>query len=105
MYLNSLFTAMIVFGGAVTAVPSPFKMASAATMAASTSSSFTSVTATKAAPIVYATPAYDGGYQNTVLKHHNVHRANHSAAALTWGHLLAEWAEVLASRCVFAHNT
>lgn len=52
-----------------------------------------------------ATAAVDGTYQKTVLKHHNVHRTNHSAPDVAWGSDMAKWAEELASRCYFGHNT
>ena len=44
-------------------------------------------------------------YQNMVLFHHNIHRANHSADALTWNQTLADSAYALASGCVFKHNS
>ncbi|KAH8660229.1 CAP domain-containing protein [Xylariales sp. PMI_506] len=57
-------------------------------------------TTTSAAPVVT-----DTAYINTVLRHHNVHRLNHSAPLLTWSSSLAETAKQIASSCVFAHNT
>ena len=44
-------------------------------------------------------------YENMVLFHHNVHRANHSADALTWNQTLVDSAYALASHCVFQHNS
>jgi len=44
-------------------------------------------------------------YQNMVLYHHNIHRANHSADALTWNQTLADSAYALAEGCVFQHNS
>ena len=44
-------------------------------------------------------------YENMVLFHHNVHRANHSADALTWNQTLADSAYALAELCVFQHNS
>lgn len=43
-------------------------------------------------------------YQNTVIKHHNIHRANHSAPALVWDSQLAAIAQSIAQSCVYAHN-
>lgn len=43
-------------------------------------------------------------YQDIVLTHHNVHRANHSADPLTWDDDMANLAQAEASVCVFAHN-
>ncbi|OCL01715.1 PR-1-like protein [Glonium stellatum] len=40
-----------------------------------------------------------------ILFHHNIHRANHSADALTWNQSLADSAMALASGCVFKHNS
>ncbi|KAK5173496.1 uncharacterized protein LTR77_002177 [Saxophila tyrrhenica] len=52
-------------------------------------------------------PSYPGkfNYKNTVLHHHNIHRANHSAAALTWSTELAATAARIAGSCVYGHNT
>lgn len=43
-------------------------------------------------------------YVSTVLKHHNVHRGNHSASFLAWSPALAETAKRIASTCVYGHN-
>ncbi len=45
------------------------------------------------------------GYQGKVLDSHNIHRANHSSNAVTWSDDLATSAQVLASRCVYQHDT
>jgi len=47
----------------------------------------------------------DGTYKKTVLKHHNVHRANHSAPNIAWGSNMATWAKTVAEGCVWKHNT
>ena len=39
------------------------------------------------------------------LKHHNVHRANHSAADLKWNTEIAGYAATTAATCRFGHNT
>jgi len=44
-------------------------------------------------------------YQKQVLDSHNVHRANHSAPALSWDAGLASTAEKIAKSCKFAHDT
>ncbi|AEO61181.1 hypothetical protein MYCTH_2135772 [Thermothelomyces thermophilus ATCC 42464] len=44
-------------------------------------------------------------YASTAVYHHNVHRSNHSASALTWSDEHAGYAKTLAERCVFAHDT
>ena len=43
-------------------------------------------------------------FKQAVLDHHNIHRANHSAPALTWDDTLAGYAENTANTCVFAHD-
>lgn len=47
----------------------------------------------------------DSSYQGKVLYHHNIHRANHSASDLTWNSELENCAQILASRCVYKHDT
>ena len=44
-------------------------------------------------------------YDKTVITHHNAHRDNHSAPALSWDAGLAATAERIASSCVYAHDT
>lgn len=44
-------------------------------------------------------------YISTALYHHNVHRFNHSADALEWSDEHAGFAQTLADRCKFAHDT
>lgn len=44
-------------------------------------------------------------YETTVLYNHNIHRSNHSAPSLGWNKQLEESARVLASRCVYDHDT
>jgi uncharacterized protein YkwD len=44
-------------------------------------------------------------YSDAVVAHHNAHRANHSAPALSWDPQLASIAEQIASSCVYAHDT
>lgn len=62
------------------------------TAAAATTTSATSAVVTNQA------------YIDTILRHHNVHRANHSANALTWSPNLAAIAQEIGSSCVYAHD-
>lgn len=43
-------------------------------------------------------------YQDIVLTHHNVHRANHSASALTWNATLAQYAKEQAMTCIYSED-
>lgn len=43
-------------------------------------------------------------YIDTVLRHHNVHRANHSASSLSWNQSLAEIARTSALNCDYRHT-
>lgn len=44
-------------------------------------------------------------YAQTVVDHHNAHRANHSAPALVWDAALAATALKIAQSCNYAHDT
>jgi len=44
-------------------------------------------------------------YSEIAVYHHNIHRANHSAGPVEWDIGLASTAAVIASSCVYAHNT
>ncbi|KAI9652312.1 MAG: hypothetical protein M1829_001674 [Trizodia sp. TS-e1964] len=57
-----------------------------------------------AAPSAASGPA-GTDYISQILFHHNAHRANHSASALTWDAGLAATAGKTASTCVWAHDT
>ncbi|KAI1323613.1 CAP domain-containing protein [Xylariaceae sp. FL0255] len=48
-------------------------------------------------------PAGDDLISNTLYQH-NIHRANHSAPALTWDDTIAGYAAITAKTCVFAHD-
>ncbi|KAI6878286.1 hypothetical protein KC363_g8612 [Hortaea werneckii] len=69
----------------------------------STASS-TSVTST-VPPGFTPSPSPVSAYADRVLLAHNVHRANHSAADLTYSNELAAVAQEIASSCVYAHDT
>lgn len=49
-------------------------------------------------------PPTTGSYQETVLYHHNVHRANHSAPALVWNQDLADTALNITMTCKYEHQ-
>lgn len=51
------------------------------------------------------TPTYGNTYKESCLNHHNMHRANHSVAALEWSDELAATAERIGATCVYEHNT
>lgn len=62
----------------------------------------------KPEPTTYEPPSSgqpSGSYADKCLKHHNAHRANHSAPALEWSDSLASTAQKIAETCVYAHNT
>ncbi|KFZ17273.1 hypothetical protein V502_04646 [Pseudogymnoascus sp. VKM F-4520 (FW-2644)] len=69
----------------------------------------TVVKTTAAAAPTTAAPAtaspVSGDYKSAVLFHHNVHRTNHSAPALTYDETLAGYALQVAKTCVFEHDT
>ncbi|KAI0175367.1 CAP domain-containing protein [Pestalotiopsis sp. NC0098] len=44
-------------------------------------------------------------YIDTVIRHHNVHRTNHSASAVQWSQSLADTARIIAESCDYRHNT
>lgn len=70
------------------------------TRAATTRSQAAASSAAPAAPNSYGTD-----YQGIVLRHHDLHRANTSANALTWNSTLASIAATTAAKCVYAHDT
>lgn len=47
----------------------------------------------------------NSAYINAILRHHNVHRTNHSANALRWSTGLAEIAREVAQTCIYGHVT
>jgi hypothetical protein len=50
-------------------------------------------------------PPTGNSYSDYVVNHHNIHRQNHSVAALVWNTTLASIAQEIGSSCVYAHNT
>ena len=43
-------------------------------------------------------------YKGLTLQHHNVHRTNHSVAALEWNQTLADFAKQTAQTCIWGHS-
>ncbi|KAI3394763.1 hypothetical protein diail_2232 [Diaporthe ilicicola] len=74
------------------------------------STSSTSSSSTVAAPsspaqaAAPAAPAAPSDLASTAVYHHNVHRANNSAPAMTWGSSYAGYAATVAKSCKFAHD-
>lgn len=54
--------------------------------------------------IVSGLTSDDEVYKGLTLLHHNVHRTNHSAAALEWNQTLADFAKTTAQTCVWGHS-
>jgi uncharacterized protein YkwD len=81
----------------VTPSAEPTTVVAASSSAAPAAS--TEASSTIAAPAGKATT-----YQQRVVDHHNVHRANHSAPALQWDSQLASTAAKIAATCVYAHS-
>ncbi|KAK6079449.1 scp-like extracellular protein [Seiridium cupressi] len=71
------------------------------TVSGSTTSSSTTASATSTVGPVVTNQAYI----DTIIRHHNAHRTNHSAAAVVWSSSLADTARIIASSCVYRHNT
>lgn len=71
---------------------------------ASTSSSTSSKVATPSAPAQDASAAKPSDLASTAVYHHNIHRANNSAPAMTWGSTYAGYAATVAASCKFAHD-
>jgi uncharacterized protein YkwD len=62
-------------------------------------------TTSSAAPVATAASTAPNDYAQTVVDHHNAHRANHSAPALVWDAALAATALKIANSCNYAHDT
>ena len=54
--------------------------------------------------VVAGLTSEDPIYHGLTLLHHNVHRTNHSAAALEWNQTLADFAKTTAQTCVWQHD-
>ncbi|KAJ9612935.1 hypothetical protein H2200_002876 [Cladophialophora chaetospira] len=62
--------------------------------------STTTTTTSSGAPVVT-----NLAYINAILRHHNIHRQNHTAVALVWNPTMAEYAREIAETCVYGHVT
>jgi len=62
-----------------------------------------STPASSAAPAVVTSTG--GSYSQSIVDHHNAHRANHSAPALAWDDAVAATALKIANSCNYAHDT
>ncbi|KAL4816310.1 CAP domain-containing protein [Aspergillus spinulosporus] len=71
----------------------------------STTQAATTETAAQSTATASSTQTAANAYQSNVLYSHNVHRANHSSPDVTWSSDLESSAQVLASRCVYEHDT
>ncbi|KAJ4535773.1 hypothetical protein HRR77_007717 [Exophiala dermatitidis] len=68
-------------------------------------SSTTFITSTTTSSTSLLPSVTNDAYINAILVHHNIHRTNHSASALTWSPAMAETARVIAQTCVYGHVT
>ena len=85
--------------------PSSTPAATKPTTSSTTAKTSAKTTTKKASTTSNAAGAVATTYQQVVLDHHNVHRANHSASAVTWDTNLASIALSIAQTCVYEHNT
>lgn len=69
-----------------------------------TSSTSVKVAATPSAAAQDAPAAKPSDLASTAVYHHNIHRANNSAPAMTWGSTYAGYAATVAASCKFAHD-
>jgi hypothetical protein len=47
----------------------------------------------------------DDAYIATILRHHNIHRTNHTADPLVWNPAQADIARQIAETCIYGHVT
>ncbi|KAL1866515.1 hypothetical protein Daus18300_006750 [Diaporthe australafricana] len=71
---------------------------------ASSSTSTSVKAATPSAPVQAAASAAPSDLASTAVYHHNIHRTNNSAPAMTWGSSYAGYAATVAASCKFAHD-
>lgn len=95
----SLATSQVSSSPLTPTTPAPAAPVAISTTTPSTTSTLPAVSATG-----YNSPN-DDTYAQRVLDHHNIHRQNNSAGALTWDSNLASIAQQIASSCYYAHNT
>lgn len=79
--------------------PAPSSVASVVVVTPSSSSA-----AAAAATLAASSVPVGNVYQQMVLLHHNIHRANHSAPDVAWDDDLAASAQIVADTCVYAHK-
>lgn len=49
--------------------------------------------------------SFSNDYSTVMTNYHNLHRSNHSAGDVSWDTGLESYAQTVADRCVFAHDT
>ncbi|KAK5955932.1 hypothetical protein OHC33_002505 [Knufia fluminis] len=76
-----------------------------ATTTTTSETSFTSSSATTTTSTATEPEITNKAYIDTVIRHHNRHRANHTADPLTWDPALAATAKKIADGCIYAHDT
>ncbi|TAQ88471.1 hypothetical protein B7494_g3186 [Chlorociboria aeruginascens] len=106
VYVDPVVTPTITLSPSPTVEPTPIDPP-ASTPAPPIVSSTTSSSSVTVPSSTYAVPppnASPTDYISSAIFYHNVHRANHSAAAVTWDDTLASYAQGVAQTCVFAHN-
>ncbi|KAK2600785.1 hypothetical protein N8I77_010293 [Diaporthe amygdali] len=69
-----------------------------------TSTSTSVAVATPSAATQAAASAAPSDLASTAVYHHNIHRTNNSAPAMTWGSSYAGYAATVAKSCKFAHD-
>jgi uncharacterized protein YkwD len=90
------FSASISTFGSEESETAPAPVVSQTSSVAASPATSTSTTASATSPTDFV---------GMVVAHHNAHRANHSAPALTWDASLANTAAKIAASCYYAHNT
>lgn len=68
------------------------------------STSTSAKVATPSAPAQDAAAAKPSDLASTAVYHHNIHRTNNSAPAMSWGSTYAGYAATVAASCKFAHD-
>lgn len=84
--------------------PAPSSYSPPAPAPAPTTSAAPAPAPTTSAAPAPAPSAPASGYQQLVVAHHNVHRANYSSPDLAWDDDLAAAAQAIANTCVYAHS-
>ncbi|CAK7565370.1 MAG: hypothetical protein SEPTF4163_003286 [Sporothrix epigloea] len=86
------------------AVESSLPALKATTAKASPSDSISSQAGSSKAGSSEAGSSEPTDFASTAVYHHNLHRSNHSAPAVSWNTDLASYAATVAASCVFAHD-